>query len=333
MRSSRVQRALCTFFFLLALTGQAAAIVARPNPPGDPYADPAHDPYNPLRYITSNALTGIAFALVLLVAISQTFCLYRWGARWMLSIVIGAYLFAFGISTRFGLHLHPQSRGLYIVEYLFVVLAPCAFIAADYVLLGQLARHLGASEYLAIPAHRITRVFVASDITTFLIQAAGGALSASANNTHSNLIGSRVRVLTGITSVSRNSDPTSQIFLAGLAIQLVSFATFTSIYLVFLYRVRKHKKDTWYQDSSKAWYNDWRALGFVLFLSCIGILIRSLYRVIELSQGYAGHLATTEAFFYGLDTLPLFIAVALYTPFWPGRFIDNSKFEKSEETI
>lgn len=46
-----------------------------------------------------------------------------------------------------------------------------------------------------------------------------------------------------------------------------------------------------------------------------------MYRVIELSQGYRGHLATTEAFFYGLDSLPLFIAVAVYTPFWPGRMI------------
>ena len=46
-----------------------------------------------------------------------------------------------------------------------------------------------------------------------------------------------------------------------------------------------------------------------------------MYRVSELSQGYRGHLATTEGFFYGLDSLPLFIAVVVYTPFWPGRMI------------
>jgi len=40
-----------------------------------------------------------------------------------------------------------------------------------------------------------------------------------------------------------------------------------------------------------------------------------------LSQGYIGHLATTEAFFYGLDTLPLLIAIGIYVPFWPGMFI------------
>lgn len=53
----------------------------------------------------------------------------------------------------------------------------------------------------------------------------------------------------------------------------------------------------------------------------MGIQIRSVYRTIELSQGFGGHLATVEGLFYGLDTLPLFLAFAIYVPFWPGRFI------------
>lgn len=48
-----------------------------------------------------------------------------------------------------------------------------------------------------------------------------------------------------------------------------------------------------------------------------------MYRVTELSQGYRGYLATTEGFFYGLDSLPLLIAVAVYTLFWPARMIDG----------
>ena len=49
--------------------------------------------------------------------------------------------------------------------------------------------------------------------------------------------------------------------------------------------------------------------------------IRSVYRTIELSQGFEGRLSTIEAFFYGLDTFPLFLAIVIYVPFWPGRFI------------
>ena len=50
----------------------------------------------------------------------------------------------------------------------------------------------------------------------------------------------------------------------------------------------------------------------------MGKQIRSVYCTIELSQGFEGHLATVEPFFYGFDTLPLF---AIYVPFRPGRFI------------
>ena len=51
--------------------------------------------------------------------------------------------------------------------------------------------------------------------------------------------------------------------------------------------------------------------------------VRSVFRVIELSQGFKGPLATNEGAFYGLDTLPLFIAVSIFVPCWPGRFITS----------
>jgi hypothetical protein len=54
--------------------------------------------------------------------------------------------------------------------------------------------------------------------------------------------------------------------------------------------------------------------------------------VIELSQGFEGHIATVEALFYALDTLPLFLAIAVYVPFWPGRFIAPiPRINRSEE--
>lgn len=59
------------------------------------------------------------------------------------------------------------------------------------------------------------------------------------------------------------------------------------------------------------------ALGF----TCICFLIRSVFRTIELSQGYIGYLATHERFFLGLDTLPLWLGVTTFVWFWPGRYL------------
>ncbi|KAG7449130.1 uncharacterized protein BT62DRAFT_979190 [Guyanagaster necrorhizus] len=144
--------------------------------------DLSNDPNNPLRYIATNVLTAVAFSFMLTTALIQTYWMKRWGARRMMPMTIGAY------STRFGLHTHPESKGIYIVEYLFVVLSPYAFISANYVLLGRLSRYLRAPEHLLINPPRITAVF---NVTTFLIQATGGAVT----------IGSRI-------------------FLVGLALQL-----------------------------------------------------------------------------------------------------------------
>jgi len=92
---------------------------------------------------------------------------------------------------------------------------------------------------------------------------------------------------------------------------------------VFIRRVYTHEPETWTLHASKKWHQDWRTLAGAMVFSFLGILIRSTYRVAELSQGYIGKLATTESLFYGLDTLPLFVAIATYVFFWPGRIIGN----------
>ncbi|KAJ8489309.1 hypothetical protein ONZ45_g13635 [Pleurotus djamor] len=319
MFESTLPRRLVFIAALLASFAPAAD-AARPQIPciEDPYADPRNDWCNPLRYIASNALTAVSFSLVLVVGLLQTWLTVKYGAKYMLAMVIGCYTFALGLALRFGLHFNPQGTGLYIAEYLFVVLSPCAFIAATYVLLGRLARYIDCDEYLAVQPRRITIAFVTSDITTFLIQAAGGGVSASARDIDMNRIGSRVcDVLYTIL-----------VLVAGLAAQLFSFTVFTSIFLLFMFRVFTQRKDIWRYDSSKAWYYDWRALAGALFISCIGILIRSVFRTVELSEGYAGPLATSEKLFYCLDTLPLFIAISIFVPFWPGRFIGSTPINK-----
>ncbi|KAI0068733.1 hypothetical protein BV25DRAFT_1817642 [Artomyces pyxidatus] len=292
-----------TTFLIILLSALITVAKAPVGPhPADPFLDPKDDPYNPLGYIASNTLTAIAFSLIMLSAIVETFSMFKWGAWWMSCMVIGEYTFAIGIGSRFGLHTHPESKGIYIIEYLFVVLSPCAFIAADYILLGRLAKYLNCGQHLAVSPNRIMITFLASDITTFLIQAAGGGISIGA-------------------TTNRGASTGSHVFLVGLIIQLLSFATFTTIFYRFLYRVHKYEPQVWTRDQGKPWYLDWRILVVAMSVSCVGIIIRSIYRVVELSQGFTGAVARLEGLFFGLDTLPLWICFVIYVPFWPGRII------------
>lgn len=223
----------------------------------------------------------------------------------MLPMVIGEIAYALGFLLRFGLHSNPDSKGLFIGEYLLIVLAPCAFIAALYALLGRLAGMLQSPQYLWIRPSRITVVFVVSDVVTFLIQATGGAISVG-NDPDKIKLG-------------------SNIFLLGLGLQLASFLFFCAVFARFILGIRKHEPQVWRLHAHKFFTNDWRTLAFALSISCIAITIRTIYRIIEGAQHNQGKLSTVEAYFYILDTLPLLVAIGLYVPFWPGRFIEERK--------
>ncbi|KAG6378928.1 RTA-like protein [Boletus reticuloceps] len=161
---------------------------------------------------------------------------------------------------------------------------------------------------------------MSSDVTTALIQAVGGGLSISHNQAPRQW-GSHVCLFATPLHISEVGF--EKIFLAGLVLQLVSFTLFSGIYVCFLYRVYTLERGVWERDKAEPWYRDWRTLAVTLAISCIGILIRSGYRVAELSQGFQGYLATTEAFFYALDTLPLVIATSVYVFCWPAWFIKD----------
>ncbi|KAG1752732.1 RTA1-like protein [Suillus paluster] len=260
---------------------------------------PAQRPCNALGYIANNTLTAVAFGFVLLIALIQTYQIIYKGAKWMLPMFAVVYVIGFGF--RFALHYNPDSLGIFIAEYLMIVLSPCFFIAADYILFGRLARDIDCTHHVLLPVRWVTLIFVMSDVTTFIIQAAGASMTTSTNSSSA--------------SVGRH------IFLAGLVVQLVSILFFCIVYVRFLYKLRAEEQAIWMRDSKQRWNSDWRTLAAALAVSCICILIRSCYRVAEIAQGSNGSLSASEAAFYLGDTLPLCVAIVMYVPFWPGRFI------------
>lgn len=60
-----------------------------------------------------------------------------------------------------------------------------------------------------------------------------------------------------------------------------------------------------------------------LFIAAIiicdaAIVLRAIYRVIELAQGWDGYLITTEPWFYAFDTAPMFICMGIWVIGHPG---------------
>lgn len=63
-----------------------------------------------------------------------------------------------------------------------------------------------------------------------------------------------------------------------------------------------------------------------IFISFIMIYVRSIYRTIELAQGWKGHLITHEAYFIGLDAAIMVVAVLVFVPIDPAVLLYSPKY-------
>ncbi|KIY64653.1 RTA1-domain-containing protein [Cylindrobasidium torrendii FP15055 ss-10] len=252
-----------------------------------------------LGYAPSVPLAAIGTVLYLIVFLAQAWLVWKRGARWMMAMPIAVKFYMMGIGLRFAIRIFPETLGVFVVANLFITLSPCGMIAAEYVLLGRLSRYLRCDDFLLVSARKITLVFVLSDVITFLVQAGGG----------------------GIMVMEDKHELGEKIFLVGLILQLVSFVIFTLIFARMILLIHSRRPEVWNKDSHESRMNNWTTLAAGMCASCIGIIVRSIYRVVEISGGWGSKLSTTEGYFWALDALPLLIAVAIYVPLWPGRFI------------
>lgn len=62
--------------------------------------------------------------------------------------------------------------------------------------------------------------------------------------------------------------------------------------------------------------------------------VRSVYRTIELAQGFRGQLITHEVYFFTLDSLPLLLAIIIYIPFYPSSLYPiSNKFSEGQHGV
>jgi hypothetical protein len=68
-------------------------------------------------------------------------------------------------------------------------------------------------------------------------------------------------------------------------------------------------------------------------LSLLCIYLSSIYRTIELSQGWTGYLITHERYFIALDGAMMVIAVGVFNFIHPATFLPRSSTEDNGEWL
>lgn len=104
-------------------------------------------------------------------------------------------------------------------------------------------------------------------------------------------------------TVELDGDTTTgtHIMVAGIAFQLFTMSVFALLVFDFLRRARR----TVLMRPTK--------LALVaLFVAFLMIYIRSIYRTVELAEGWTGYLITHEGYFVGLDAILMVLAAVVF---------------------
>lgn len=180
-----------------------------------------------------------------------------------------------------------------------MTIAPAFLSAAIYLCLSRIVVVYGTHLSWLKP-RTYTIIFCACDFISLLLQAVGGGIAASTRDQN-------------MLTVGKN------IMLAGLGFQVFSLILFAVAAGYFAYRVwtNKHSWNAHYQPLV-------RARIFNVFLgglavASIAIFARSVYRCVELSGGFGGHLFTNdEVLFMILEGAMIVVACGFLTALHPG---------------
>lgn len=197
-----------------------------------------------------------------------------------------------GYAARAAAHDKTGRLMPFIIQSVFILIAPTLFAAAVYMVLGRIIRSVRAESLSPIRIGLLTKVFVTCDVLTFFIQGGGAGMMAQS-------------------SLGKTGQ---YIVLAGLILQIITFVLFLTTATVFKLRMDRH-------PTLAALNGDvpWKKHLYSMYAISGMILLRSVFRVIEYGLGNDGYLLSNEWPNYILDALPMFIAMVCFAVWYPSE--------------
>lgn len=222
-------------------------------------------------------------------------------------LALGALTELIGWASRTWAAKCPYNRDAFLSQIVTLIIAPVFFSAALYVLLGKLINDLGRSSSF-LSAKWYTIIFCTCDIVSLVIQAAGGAMASMADT-------------------NEQQDLGTNIMEGGIVFQLATMTLFGVMVGDFARRISSPRFGL--RDAVS---RNLKLVLAALSASFVVIYIRSIYRTIELAQGWRGHLITHEVYFIALDAAMMIIAVAVFVPVDPAVTLDGKKFVPEKQS-
>ncbi|KAH8918998.1 RTA1-domain-containing protein [Atractiella rhizophila] len=250
-------------------------------------------------------VAGVIFVILLALHLWQAFKAKTW--FYMSPFIVGIVVEAVGYFLRKISVGDQDSLGLYAGQQLAIVVAPSLLAASLYQCFGRCVLFVGA-EYSPVRPTWVTRIFVAGDVVSFLVQATGASLFAKDDLTKD------------------ERDRARLILIGGLSIQAIFLAVF--LFLPFIYTRRYNKANS--SRTSKAI----KILPILQLVSGL-ILVRCIYRFAEFvtSNNGTGYLLEHEVWFWIGETLLIITACSIFGIYYPARWIPNDKSLRESTSV
>ncbi|CAL00643.1 sphingoid long-chain base transporter RSB1 [Aspergillus awamori] len=259
-------------------------------------------------YVPSLA-AGIVFCVLFGLSMLLHTLQLVWKRTWWCSVfVLGCITEVLGWAARTWSAECPYNGTAFLMQISTLIIAPTFFTAGIYVLLGRFIHLLGPETSILSPKLYLW-IFVTCDIISLVVQAVGGGMASMEVN-----------------KVNGDTAPGTHTMVAGIVFQLASITVFVFLAADF---VRRTLRMRILQTMTGTIIP---LLGAMIF-SVLCIYIRSIYRTIELSQGWSGYLITHERYFIVLDGIMMVLAVGVFNIFHPGWLLPKNEVKPFHREI
>ncbi|KIX95282.1 uncharacterized protein Z520_09199 [Fonsecaea multimorphosa CBS 102226] len=205
-----------------------------------------------------------------------------------------------GYIGRVILHSNPFNSVGFEIQICCLILGPAFNSAAIYLVLKHITLTFGP-EYSKIKPNWYTWIFITGDLISLVIQAIGGGMAATANSNQS------------------QQNTGDDLMMAGIAWQVVTLFFFGGAAAWYVVR-RWRAHDVPFSTEATRFLNDRKFQLFVygFIIAYVAIMIRCIYRLVEMAGGWANPVMQFEPAFIALDGCMVVIATLVQTVCHPG---------------
>ncbi|KAF5379569.1 hypothetical protein D9757_009263 [Collybiopsis confluens] len=296
-----------SFFVSRAESAQAQAQDVNPDPYG----------YRPTPAVC--VLFLVLFGASTFIHFWQAIAYRKW--FFLYTAVFAGLIELAGWSGRFWSSQNLSNGNAFLIQIVCTIIAPTPLLAANFIILARMIEKLGHS-YSRLGPRLYSRIFLSCDIIALVVQGAGGGIASG--------------------HVSRSVlNLGSHIMLGGIIFQLGVMICFIFLATEYFWRYSRDRPIRTTQSLTPVIMSSKMELLVYAGMFNSGCLfIRSIYRTIELADGFDGKVIQTQWLFNLFDATMVVLAMFIYNFAHPGLLMVEDRdvtvdknFNESQEYL